>query len=668
MEHHEQRGRLHGQQIPGGRRARCRGCIGARRRRDGRRISKRSSSPPGASCSPALRARRAKARCCTSSSRTGRCCAPARSSKSCPGLIVTQHTGDGKANQYFLRGFNLDHGTDFLTRVEGMPVNMPTHGHGQGYMDLNFVIPELIERVDYHKGTYYPELGNFSAAGAAEFRYFDRLAPVRLADRRRGRLPPRRRRRVRCRSRAATCCSRSNTTRRTVPGSCRRTCSKANGVARYSRATDDRQLVAGLHGLRRRVDGDRPGSAARRARTARSAASAFVDPTQRRRVASLLAVRVRATATFGERRLEYSAWAMDYHLELFSNFTYALDPVNGDQFEQFDDRRACGRQPRLVAAASTTRRLAAEHGRRAAPRRHRAGRPLPHDRARAPRRRSARTRCARRRPGVWTGLETQLDGEVSQRGRLRYDTHRLRRGQRPRRKFRLRQRRPREPEAVARVRARGARRSSSWPRARASTATTSAARRSRWIPMDGVTPVDQVTPLVEADGMEAGLRTAILPRMQLSLALWQLEIDSELLFIGDGGATEASRPSRRRGVELGLYARPDGLDDRGRGPRLVGAALPRRRPGGRSHSRARSSAWLARRDLRPRRRLVRRRAAALSRPVGTDRGQQRARAGLDARQPRGGPPHQRAPEGSRSASTTRSTRTRATSGITTSAR
>jgi len=75
-------------------------------------------------------------------------------------------------------------------------------------------------------------------------------------------------------------------------------------------------------------------------------------------------------------------------------------------------------------------------------------------------------------------------------------------------------------------------------------------------PIDGVTPVDPVTPLVEADGMEAGLRTAIIPRVQLALALWQLEVDSELLFIGDGGATEASRPSRRRGVELGLYARP----------------------------------------------------------------------------------------------------------------
>jgi hypothetical protein len=74
-----------------------------------------------------------------------------------PGLIVTQHSGDGKANQYFLRGFNLDHGTDFATTVSGMPVNMPTHGHGQGYSDLNFLIPELVERIDYRKGRTSPQ-------------------------------------------------------------------------------------------------------------------------------------------------------------------------------------------------------------------------------------------------------------------------------------------------------------------------------------------------------------------------------------------------------------------------------------------------------------------------------------------------------------------------------
>src|SRR5688500_8463164 len=88
-----------------------------------------------------------------------------------PGLIFTKHSGDGKANQYFLRGFNLDHGTDFATRVDGVPVNMPTHAHGQGYTDINFVIPELIDSIEYRKGTYYAEEGNFSAAGAADVRY-----------------------------------------------------------------------------------------------------------------------------------------------------------------------------------------------------------------------------------------------------------------------------------------------------------------------------------------------------------------------------------------------------------------------------------------------------------------------------------------------------------------
>ena len=92
-----------------------------------------------------------------------------------PGLIVTQHSGDGKANQYFLRGFNLDHGTDFASTVDGLPVNMPTHGHGQGYSDLNFLIPELIDRLDYRKGTYYAEQGNFSAAGAVGIHYKRRL-------------------------------------------------------------------------------------------------------------------------------------------------------------------------------------------------------------------------------------------------------------------------------------------------------------------------------------------------------------------------------------------------------------------------------------------------------------------------------------------------------------
>ena len=66
-----------------------------------------------------------------------------------PGVVATQHSGEGKANQYFLRGFNLDHGTDFSASIDGIPINLRTHGHGQGYLDINFIIPEIVERVDF---------------------------------------------------------------------------------------------------------------------------------------------------------------------------------------------------------------------------------------------------------------------------------------------------------------------------------------------------------------------------------------------------------------------------------------------------------------------------------------------------------------------------------------
>ena len=92
-----------------------------------------------------------------------------------PGVIVTQHSGDGKANQYFLRGFNLDHGTDFATYVDGMPVNMPTHAHGHGYSDLNWLIPELVNRISYKKGPYFADEGDFSSAGVARLGLFDTL-------------------------------------------------------------------------------------------------------------------------------------------------------------------------------------------------------------------------------------------------------------------------------------------------------------------------------------------------------------------------------------------------------------------------------------------------------------------------------------------------------------
>jgi hypothetical protein len=100
---------------------------------------------------------------------------PADVLENIPGMVVTQHSGSGKANQYYLRGFNLDHGTDFATKIQGVPVNMPTNAHGQGYIDLNYLIPELVERVDYRKGPYFAPNSDFSSAGSADIFYRSRL-------------------------------------------------------------------------------------------------------------------------------------------------------------------------------------------------------------------------------------------------------------------------------------------------------------------------------------------------------------------------------------------------------------------------------------------------------------------------------------------------------------
>jgi len=92
-----------------------------------------------------------------------------------PGLIITQHAGGGKANQYFLRGFNLDHGTDFAVFLDDMPLNLPSHAHGEGYADMNTVIPELVQRVNYEKGPYYADVGNFGSAGSAHLEFMQTL-------------------------------------------------------------------------------------------------------------------------------------------------------------------------------------------------------------------------------------------------------------------------------------------------------------------------------------------------------------------------------------------------------------------------------------------------------------------------------------------------------------
>ncbi len=92
-----------------------------------------------------------------------------------PGMVAVQHSGSGKANQYFMRGFNLDHGTDFTNYIDDTPINLRSHGHGQGYLDVNGLIPETIERIEYRKGTYRADTGDFSMAGSSRMITIDRF-------------------------------------------------------------------------------------------------------------------------------------------------------------------------------------------------------------------------------------------------------------------------------------------------------------------------------------------------------------------------------------------------------------------------------------------------------------------------------------------------------------
>ncbi len=310
-----------------------------------------------------------------------------------PGLIVTQHSGDGKANQYFLRGFNLDHGTDLASRVDGLPVNMPTHGHGQGYSDINFLIPELVQRIDYKKGTYYADEGNFSAAGAVDLtyaRHLDKSLAVigggEYGYRRAmlavlsgvGRQRPHRRRRLPAQRRPVGPGGRLPQDQRPPQVHARRQRKRLRHHRRWA------TTASGSRRIRFRCAPCRIGAIDR---------FGFVDPTdggETHRYSLSADYWTRA----GAGQLKALAYFIHYKLDLISNFTYHLsDPDNGDQFEQFDDRNIFGGNLRYtmpLALGAFETELALGH--RHPSRRHLARRPVSHEPARAACRRSARTR------------------------------------------------------------------------------------------------------------------------------------------------------------------------------------------------------------------------------------------------------------------------------------
>lgn len=470
-----------------------------------------------------------------------------------PGLIVTQHSGDGKANQYFLRGFNLDHGTDFAARVEGMPVNMPTHAHGQGYSDINFMIPELIEHVEYKKGTYYADEGNFSAAGAVDVTY-QRALPQSIASLTGGDDSY---------GRALFATSAAvaggdllmgfDSTYTDGPWDLNEHFRKINGVLKYTHGDQERGFnleAMGYDGKWRSTD-QIPLRAVEAGSIDRFG---YIDPTDGGET-HRYSVSGRYWSPLGPGRIEASLYDIDYRLDLFSNFTYATDAVNGDQFEQFDDRNVLGTDLKYTQALD----LFSRQGQFSS------GIQIRHDdispvglyRARD----RERLSTVRQDEVQQTSYSAYLSYKLAWTPWLRTET-----GVRADRfDFKVGSDLPansgkardhivspkftavfgpwKKTEFFA-----------DWGRgfhsndARGSTISVD--------PTDGVTPAERVTPLVRAVGEEIGVRTAIVPNLQLAASLWTLKLDSELLFVGDGGSTEASRASRRTGIELSAYYTP----------------------------------------------------------------------------------------------------------------
>ncbi len=480
---------------------------------------------------------------------------PAEALETVPGLIVTQHAGDGKANQYFLRGFNLDHGTDFAAYVDDVPINLPTHAHGQGYLDLNFLIPELVDRIRYKKGTYFADEGDFSAAGAAHIDYArslpDNFASLGVGENGYQRV-------LVAGSRAAGDGNLLGAIEGyhydgpwTVPEDNR----KINALLRYSQGSRDQgfALTAQIYDAawtstdqlaKRAVDEGLVGR------------YGSLDPSDGGKTHRYSLAGQWASQRDDGVQTRANVYWVDYGLNLFSNFTYALDnPVQGDQFEQVDRRHVMGfglNQSRLTRWAGVDHQITYgvqgrydDIGN--------VGLYRTEDRSRL----ATVSQDAVQQGSVGLFLEaaSQWTPWFRTVAGLRQDFYHFR--------------------VNANVAANSGSASDHITSPKLSFifgpfghteyylnlgqgfhSNDARGATIRVDPADGVTPQSRVTPLVKARGQEIGVRTVPLAGWQTSLALWRLDLDSELVFSGDAGTTEASRPSHRTGVEWGNFWKP----------------------------------------------------------------------------------------------------------------
>ncbi|MFZ6845723.1 TonB-dependent receptor [Undibacterium sp. RuTC16W] len=478
-----------------------------------------------------------------------------------PGMIVTQHSGDGKANQYYVRGFNLDHGTDFRTSVLGMPVNMLSHAHGQGYSDLNFVIPELVSTIQYKKGTYYAEEGDFSAAGAAAFDYKRRLEQglmnLEIGQYRYHRLVFANS----TQSGPGNLLYALEVAGQDGPWQLPERYQRVNAVLSYSwksGADDVRISAMGLDSSWHSTD-QIPQRAITTGLVDRYGA---LDPSDGGNTARY-SLSLNWKRQFSDGSFRSNAYMIRSRLDLYSNFTYSLDDrIQGDQFNQSEKRTVIGwdgeRKWRHQLAgfdSETNLGLQLRTDRLS---------PVGLYSTRAQQRLSTtrEDRINEATSALYLSNTTQWTGWFRTLAGLRADRYSFEvisdlsanSGQRTAHIVSPKLSLIFSPDKTTELYA-------NWGQgfhsndARGVTQTTD--------PKTGLTTdadgqvITRATPLVKATGKEIGLRlTGLAPHLQTSISLWRLDLASELLFVGDAGNTEASRPSRRTGLEIANYYTP----------------------------------------------------------------------------------------------------------------
>jgi hypothetical protein len=469
-----------------------------------------------------------------------------------PGLIVSQHSGEGKANQYYLRGFNLDHGTDFSTAVAGVPVNTPTGAHAHGYADVSFLIPELVSGVQFKKGPYFADEGDFSAAGAVNINYLNRLERpllrVNAGDGGWARVVGAASPRVAGGFLLGAIEVNQSDGPWVRPDDYR----KVNGVVRFSRG--DNRNGFSMTGQSYRADWNASDQIPQRALASGLLPRFGLVDTTDGGTADRQSIAVEYQRSHGPSSLRASGFALRNSLNLFSNFTYFLDdPDNGDQFEQAERRIATG-------GRVTYRRLGHLFGRHTESA---AGVQVRRDwldpvglYRTVARQRLSTTRedeVGQTMAAVYAQTEIELTRTLRTTVGLRADRYqfavtsdnRLNSGS----------------GAGAMVSPKLGVTVGPWRGTEiyvnAGTGFHSNDARAATIAADPLSgeAADRVTPLVRAKGAEIGLRTVRIRGLQSTVALWYLGIESELLFVGDAGTTEAGRPSRRVGIEWSNYAR-----------------------------------------------------------------------------------------------------------------